>query len=56
MDNTDTMEAETQDGLVAAKERGENARKARETADRLFPEHEWRKVEDGIYLGLIPKQ
>ena len=44
MNETDTLEAESQ-------EREENAGKARETADRLFPGHEWRKVEDGIYLS-----
>jgi len=51
MSETDPPKAETQDGRVEAKEREENARKARETADRLFPGHEWKKVEDGIYIS-----
>jgi len=48
---TDSPKAETQDGWVAVKERDENARKALEVADRLYPGHEWVKVEDGIYLS-----
>ena len=51
MNETDTLEAETQDGRAEAKERKENARKAREAADQMFPGHDWIKVEDGIYLS-----
>jgi len=51
MNETDPPTAETQDGRVAVKEREENARKALEAADRLYPGHEWVKVEDGIYLS-----
>jgi len=51
MNETDPPKAETRDGRVTDKEREENARKAREAADRLFPEHEWIKVEDRIYLS-----
>jgi len=49
MNETDPPKAETQDGRAKAKEREENAKKAQETADWLFPGHEWIKVEDGIY-------
>jgi hypothetical protein len=31
--------------------REENARKAKETADQLFPGEKWEKKEDGIYLS-----
>jgi hypothetical protein len=31
--------------------REQNAQKAREAADELFPGEEWKKVEDGIYLS-----
>jgi len=48
MNETDPPKAETQDGLAGATERKENAMKAQEMADRLFPGHKWRKVEDGI--------
>ena len=48
MNETGPPKAETQDGRVTGEE---NARKARETADRLFPGHEWKKVEDGIHLS-----
>jgi len=51
MNKTDPPKAETRDGRATDKECEENARKAREAADRLFPGHEWRKVEDGIYLS-----
>jgi len=51
MNETDSPKAETQCGRVTAKEREENARKARETADLLYPGHQWKKVEDGIYLS-----
>ena len=51
MNETDTPKAETEGGRHEAEEREENARKARETVERLFPSHEWRKVEDGIYLS-----
>ena len=51
MNETDPPKAETQDGRAEANKCEENARKAREAADRLFPGHEWRKVEDGIYLS-----
>ena len=51
MNETDTLEAETEDDRARVEEREENARKAREEADRLFPGHRWRKVEDGIYLS-----
>ena len=51
MSETDPPKAETWDGRAEAKGREENAGKARETADRLFPGHGWEKVEDGIYLS-----
>jgi hypothetical protein len=41
------MEAET----AEAKLRWENAGKAREAADQLFPDEKWKFVEDGIYLS-----
>jgi len=31
--------------------RASNAKKARETADQLFPGEKWKTVEDGIYLS-----
>jgi hypothetical protein len=45
---------ETLRNKVEAKERRqreENARKAKETADQLFSSEKWQKVEDGIYLS-----
>ena len=51
MNETDPPRGETQCGRVTAKEREENARKARETADLLYPRHQWKKVEDGIFLS-----
>ena len=51
MNETDTPKAETEGGRLDAEEREENAVKAQETAERLFPGHEWRRVEDGIYLS-----
>jgi len=38
------------EALVARQSR-ENAKRAKESADRLFPEEKWIKVEDGIYLS-----
>ncbi len=32
--------------------RADNARKAREAADQLFPNEQWKSVEEGIYLSL----
>ena len=37
--------------MPAAKKSRENARRAKETADKLFPGEKWIKVEDGIYLS-----
>jgi len=34
-----------------AKRRIENAKKARQTADQLFPNEQWKLVEEGIYLS-----
>jgi len=34
-----------------AKRRADNAKKAREAADQLFPGEKWKNVEDGIYLS-----
>jgi len=51
MNDTDTQDAETEGGRTEANEREESARKAREAADRMFPGHDWIKVEDGIYLS-----
>jgi hypothetical protein len=31
--------------------RQENAKKAREAADKFFPNEQWKQVEDGIYLS-----
>jgi hypothetical protein len=39
------------DDAAEAKLRQDNARKARETANTLFPGENWVKVEDGIYLS-----
>jgi len=41
------MEADT----AGVKLRRENARKAREAADQLFPDEKWKFVEEGIYLS-----
>jgi len=41
------QQAETQETRL----RQENARKAREAADQLFPNEQWKSVEDGIYLS-----
>jgi len=49
MSGIDPPKTETKNEL--AREREENARKSQETAERLFPRHEWEKVEDGIYLS-----
>jgi len=51
MSETDPPKAETQDERAKASEREENAKKAREVADLLYPGHRWKKVEDGIYLS-----
>jgi hypothetical protein len=34
---------------ASAKMRRENARKAREAADKFFPHEKWEKIEEGIY-------
>jgi len=34
-----------------AKRRVENAKKARQTADQLYPNEQWKPVENGIYLS-----
>jgi hypothetical protein len=34
-----------------AKRRADNAKKAKEAADHLFPGEKWKNVEDGIYLS-----
>jgi len=34
-----------------AKRRADNAKKARETADQLYPNEQWKPVENGIYLS-----
>jgi len=34
-----------------AKRRQDNARKARETVDQLFPNEQWKPIENGIYLS-----
>jgi hypothetical protein len=36
---------------IKAKRRAENARRAKEAAELLFPGEEWKQVEDGIYLS-----
>jgi hypothetical protein len=44
----------TEQNKSEAKERRrreENAKKAREAADKLFPGEKWKRVEDGIYLS-----
>jgi len=41
------QQAETRE----AQQRQENAKKAREAADKLFPDEKWKTVEDGIYLS-----
>jgi len=48
MNETDPPKAETTD---EGRRREGNARNARDAADRLFPGHGWKKVEDGIYLS-----
>jgi len=40
-----------EDDTDEAKLRQENAKKAREAADKFFPGENWKKVEDGIYLS-----
>jgi len=42
-----SMETDT----AEAKLRQENARKAREAADKFFPNEQWKSVEEGIYLS-----
>jgi hypothetical protein len=37
--------------IPAAKKSRENAKRAKEMADKLFPGEKWIKVEDGIYLS-----
>jgi hypothetical protein len=37
------------DATTGARRRRENAQKAREAAERLFPREHWKKVENGIY-------
>jgi len=37
--------------MPAAKKSRENAKRAKELADRLFPGEKWIKAEDGIYLS-----
>jgi len=32
-------------------EQKENAKKAREAADKFFPGEQWKQVEDGIYVS-----
>jgi len=44
------LEAE-EDDIEAGRRRKLNAVKAQAAADRLFPGHDWIKVEDGIYLS-----
>jgi hypothetical protein len=39
------------DDVRKAEQRAENAQKAREAADQLFPGEKWKTVEDGIYLS-----
>ena len=41
------MEADTD----KVKLRQENARKAKEAADKFFPNEQWKFVEEGIYLS-----
>ena len=41
------QQAETRE----AQQRQENAKKAKEVADKLFPGENWKQVEDGIYLS-----
>jgi hypothetical protein len=44
--------AKTEKGKRQEKSRKlSNARKARQLADKLFPEEKWKPVEDGIYLS-----
>jgi hypothetical protein len=38
-------------GAREARQRLENARKAREAADKFFPGENWKQVEEGIYLS-----
>jgi len=40
---------ETEGATTQAKLQQENAKQAREAADRLFPHEKWEKVEEGIY-------
>jgi hypothetical protein len=40
-----------QAGAMEAKRRADNAKKAREAADQLFPNEQWKFVEEGIYLS-----
>jgi len=43
--------ARQQAGGMEAKRRADNAKKAREAADCLFPGEKWENIEDGIYLS-----
>jgi len=36
---------------IEEKKRQENAKKAKEAADELFPNEEWKSIEEGIYLS-----
>jgi SPP1 gp7 family putative phage head morphogenesis protein len=38
-------------GAKEKRRQEENARKAKEAADRLFPDEKWKQIEDGIYLS-----
>ena len=40
-----------EDDTAGAKLRRENARKAREAADKFFPGEKWKSVEEGIYVS-----
>jgi hypothetical protein len=40
-----------EDDTTKAKLRRENARKAKEAADKFFPNEQWKFVEEGIYLS-----
>jgi hypothetical protein len=43
--------ARQQAGAMEAKRRADNAKKAREAADQVFPNEQWKLVENGIYLS-----
>jgi len=44
-----TIQRQTE--IREAKRRAENAQKARQTADQLYPNEQWKLVENGIYLS-----